>query len=74
MPHAGLLGAVAALRVALRERGSTLLLRMGPAAAEVPAAAELVGADRIITEEEVQHRRVPNITLLLSTGRGCVCT
>lgn len=61
---------MAALRVALRERGSNLLLRMGPAAAEVPAAAELVGANRIIAEEEVEHRRAPNVTLLPALGEA----
>ena len=54
--HAGLLGAVAALRAALRERGSDLLLRIGPTAAEVPATASLLSAGRIVTEEEVEHR------------------
>ena len=47
---------MAALRAALRTRGSDLLLRMGPAAAEVPATALLLGAGRIVTEEEVEHR------------------
>lgn len=54
--YAGLLGAVAALRAALRARGSDLLLRIGPAAAEVPATANLLGAGRIVAEEEVEHR------------------
>lgn len=47
---------MAALRAALRARGSDLLLRVGPAAAEVPATALLLGGSRIVTEEEVEHR------------------
>jgi deoxyribodipyrimidine photolyase len=53
----GLLGAVAALREGLRARGSDLLVRVGPAAAEVPEVARLLGAACVVAEEEVEHRR-----------------
>jgi len=55
--RAGLLGAVAALREGLRALGSDLLVRVGPPAAEVPEVARLLGAARVVAEEEVEHRR-----------------
>ena len=54
---AGLIGAVAALRVALRERGSDLLVRVGPVSRVISDAAAVAGVSAIVTEDECEHRQ-----------------
>lgn len=53
---AGLLGAVRALRAALRQRGSELVIRSGALQAVLPGLARQTGAYQIVAEEEVEHR------------------
>ncbi|CAG9461763.1 unnamed protein product [Pedinophyceae sp. YPF-701] len=50
-----LLGAVKALRKALEERGSTLVVREGPAPATVANFVRDVGAAAVVAESDVEH-------------------
>lgn len=56
--HAGLVGTVQGLRDGLRSQGSDLIVLRGPLEQQLPALAAAVGAQRIVTEDEVEYRHV----------------
>ena len=53
---AGLVGTVQGLRDALRSRGSDLVIVRGTLEERVPALAASIGAQRVVTEDEVEYR------------------
>ena len=55
---AGLVGTVEGLRAGLRSRGSDLIVLRGPLEEQLPELAAAVGAQRIVTEDEVEFRHV----------------
>ena len=57
--HAGLLGAVKALRESLQKLGSDLEVLAGDMEVVVPQAAAFHGASSIILEEEVEYKYRP---------------
>ena len=57
--HAGLLGAVKALRESLQRLGSDLEVLEGDMEVVVPQAAAFHGASNIILEEEVEYKYIP---------------
>jgi deoxyribodipyrimidine photolyase len=54
VPPAALCSALASLDRSLRQRGSRLLVRVGPWERELPALVELLGGGGVVAEAEVE--------------------